>query len=76
MIVESGPLSDMDFIGTHTQASRSPTPLSRNPSPEGPLILSTVEGSSGERSTPLQSVTPHSPNQAPFHCHSEAPRGI
>ena len=56
MIVESGPLSDTDFIGIPTQASRSPTPLSRNPSPEGPLTLSllkvrlwSIEGSSGGR---------------------------
>ncbi len=67
MIVESRHLSERDSIGTRPQASRSPTPLSRNPSPEGPLILSTVEGSSGGAAQYRQSVTVIlTPKRGPF----------
>ena len=43
---------------------------------EGPLTLSTVEGSSVGRSTIAIPSRPHSPPHPLLPCHSEAPRGI
>ena len=53
-----------------------PIPIPFEESGEGPLTLSAVEGSSeGRPTTAIPSRKP-TPNQAPLHCHSEAPRGI